>query len=160
MAKKNITSTTPVDSFRLNPTTFNTSSNYTFDFDKPGDTEFFTEPSLTEPDQCYTVQELLNRHISGSLPDISQPYYYDTDVQDPHGFDNVDPTMRPDFDLADYASLSDNLANHRLPVDGTQGSQDPQKQLPEATSKPDSQPSTGGTTPPSLDGSTPNGSPT
>lgn len=116
MSKKNPTSITPEDLFRsprLCPTRYNTSANYQLDFDSDAHVEYNDSPSLTVPNDSYSVQELLIRHLSGSLPDISKEFYYDTDVQDPSCFDNIDPTMSPDFDLADYHALSNDLASRK-----------------------------------------------
>ena len=43
-----------------------------------------TEPSMTVPDQSYTVRELFERSVVNSMPDISrrQPYYSDEQNED------------------------------------------------------------------------------
>lgn len=117
MAKKNITSITPEDFHRipkLSPTRFNTTSNYEFDFGLDGYSEHPYGDSLTVPNQSYTVQELLHRHISGSLPDISHDIYYDIeDPNSPDAFDQISPLDNPAFDLADYDTLRSSLASRK-----------------------------------------------
>lgn len=117
MAKtKNLTSITPEDNFRILklPTRFNTSANYEFDFDNPGYSEHLDPVSETVPDQCFSVQELLQRHLSGSLPPLKEYSQYDTDFEDLENEQDLDPLqLSPldllDFDLADACSLEDNL---------------------------------------------------
>ncbi|MBA7535645.1 hypothetical protein ES705_27903 [subsurface metagenome] len=61
--------------------------------------------SVTVPGQSYTVGELLEKHIQGNLPDVRRQEYYEEDPD----LDNMDPTQKPDFDLADATLLQDDL---------------------------------------------------
>lgn len=116
MSKKNLTSGTPVDNFRIvgTPTRFTTSANYTLDFDVDGIVEHPRGESLTVPMQSYTIHELFQRYSSGNLPEIAHnDTYYETDVFDPNAYDHIDPTDRPDFDLADYHRLTDDINSRK-----------------------------------------------
>lgn len=70
--------------------------------------EKVSDEILVEPSESFTVRELIYRLAMG-MP-VSSGFrsgdYPDTD-QD---FDDVLPTEDPDFDLADYAALRDDLA--------------------------------------------------
>lgn len=71
--------------------------------------EKVSDEVLVEPSDSYTVRELIYRLAMG-MPVSSGLYsgdYPDTD-QD---FDDVLPTEDGDFDLADYATLKDDIAN-------------------------------------------------
>lgn len=99
-------------------------ADYVFDPAVPGYAEINDEPSQAVPDMSMTVQQLLARHLSGSLPDISKEFYYDTDVSDPLGFNNEDPFDSPNFDMVDLHAIQDNLSSLKarreasdLPVD-------------------------------------------
>ena len=69
--------------------------------------EKVSDEILVEPSESFTVRELIYRLAMG-MPvssGLRSGDYPDTD-QD---FDDVLPTEDPDFDLADYATLSDGL---------------------------------------------------
>lgn len=57
-------------------------------------------PSMTVPDQSYTVRDLLERFTTGVLPVSSRTPVY----SDNPDFDNYDEIENPDFDLSDYHS--------------------------------------------------------
>jgi len=59
------------------------------------------EPSLTVPDQSYTIKELLMRFTSGGMPAIAKTGTYEEDPT----FEDLDPTRLGDFDLADLTEL-------------------------------------------------------
>lgn len=75
--------------------------------------EINEEPSLTVPDQAYTVQELLEKFTSGGIPPVSLPGQYDDDPS----FDDIDPTRLGDFDLADLTALQIELAEKKATLD-------------------------------------------
>lgn len=71
--------------------------------------EKVSDEILVEPSESFTVRELIYRLAMG-MPvssGLRSGDYPDTD-QD---FDDVLPTEDPDFDLADYAALRDDLAD-------------------------------------------------
>lgn len=80
------------------------------------ETEMSFEPvigeSVTVPDQSYTIRDLLERFASGTMPPVGQDGYYD----DPTDVENwiTDPTLKPDFDLADYTSETLKLQEQRF----------------------------------------------
>lgn len=61
-----------------------------------------TGVSETVPDQSYTVRDLLERFASGTMPSVGKDgfFYDESDVVNWV----TDPTLRPDFDLADYTN--------------------------------------------------------
>lgn len=61
---------------------------------------------VTIPDMSYSIEEILRRSFSGSLPSIAKESYYDSENGDVD-FDDTDPTMAPDFDLVDAQVLSE-----------------------------------------------------
>ena len=67
--------------------------------------EKVSDEVLVEPSESFTVRELIYRLAMG-MP-VSSGDYPDHD-QD---FDDVLPTEDPDFDLADYATLKNDLAD-------------------------------------------------
>ncbi len=69
----------------------------------------FTEvESQTVPNQALTIQEILTRFTtSGSLPIGKQVYYDDEDVNEP------DPTLDPDFDLADATAIKEDIEQRK-----------------------------------------------
>lgn len=81
-------------------------SPYTYDY-----TEYkglcCDEPSLTVPDQSFTIKELLIRYTSGTMPPVYRDGYYEED--DEIDIDNVNPMERGDFDLVDAQQLSDEI---------------------------------------------------
>lgn len=72
-------------------------------------------PSLTVPDEALSLRDLLANYTHGIAPPVSQTTYYDSDFNDGLTFDDVDPTLDPDFDLADYSSLLSDLAASTVP---------------------------------------------
>lgn len=66
--------------------------------------EVIDEISETIPGQAYSVNEVLLKFTQGTLGDIGIPTYYDfedeIDVTDDI-YNSFDPTLSPDFDLAD-----------------------------------------------------------
>lgn len=128
MSKKNITSLTSPDHFRGGnlPTRFNTSANYVFDFEIIGYAEHPCGESLTVPNQSFSVQELLHRHLTGSMPGIGRDAYYETDIYDDDPFSNVDPTLAPDFDLADAITLRDDISNRQTALQRGKNQNPPQ----------------------------------
>lgn len=71
--------------------------------------EKVSDELLVEPSDSYTVRELIYRLAMGMpvASGVRSGDYPDTD-QD---FDDVLPTEDPDFDLADYAALRNDLAD-------------------------------------------------
>ena len=70
--------------------------------------EEVSDEVLVEPSESFTVRELIYRLAMG-MPVSSGVRSGDYPDQD-QDFDDVLPTEDPDFDLADYASLRDNLS--------------------------------------------------
>lgn len=62
-------------------------------------------PSETIPGQSYTIRELLEKFTHGVSPAVAKIPTYDPD----QGFDDVDPTSAPDFDLADVTILLEDI---------------------------------------------------
>lgn len=58
--------------------------------------------SETVPDQSYTIRDLLERFASGTMPPVGHDGHYD-DESDVENW-ITDPTLKPDFDLADYTN--------------------------------------------------------
>jgi len=63
---------------------------------------------VTVPDEAISVRDLLVRYSTGIAPAISRQTYYDSDTGDV-GFDDIDPTDSPDFDLADVTALGEEI---------------------------------------------------
>lgn len=58
--------------------------------------------SDTIPDQSMSMREILNRFVKGlPLDSVARQVYYDGEDD----FDKDDPTLRPDFDLADASQI-------------------------------------------------------
>lgn len=72
-----------------------------------------TQPSLTVPDQSYTIKELLMRFTSGGMPDIAKTGTYEDDPS----FEDIDPTRLGDFDLADLTELQIELDQKKAWLD-------------------------------------------
>ena len=108
---------------------FITAYNYT---DLPDEVvqEEVSEELLVEPSESYTIRELIYRLAMG-MPVSSGPNsgeYPDKD-QD---FDDDLPTERGDFDLADYAQMSEELrAKYQIKVEKKKETEEPKKE-PEA----------------------------
>lgn len=69
--------------------------NYSPDEDFVGNVMITTEPSVTVPDMSLTVNDILQRHVRGTLNDIEKTPYYDDDID----IDADDPTIAPGFDI-------------------------------------------------------------
>ena len=80
------------------------------------ETEISFEPvigvSETVPDQSYTIRDLLERFASGIMPSVGQDGYYDDETEVENWI--TDPTLKPDFDLADYTSETLKLQEQRF----------------------------------------------
>jgi len=61
--------------------------------------------SKTVPNQSYTVQELFEKHVAGTLPNISKTPVWE---EEPTFETNVDMEA-PEFDLSDATALKDDL---------------------------------------------------
>lgn len=85
---------------------FITAYNYT---DLPSEViqEEVSEELLVEPSDAYTIRELIYRLAMG-MPVLSGPRSGDYPDED-QDFDDDLPTERGDFDLADYAQMSEEL---------------------------------------------------
>lgn len=60
-----------------------------------------TLPSMTVPNQCYSIRELLERFVSGTVD--PRTLYRDGSYEDDEpSFEDYDDTFDPAFDLADY----------------------------------------------------------
>lgn len=88
---------------------FKTSYNYE-EFSPAG--EINKEPSLTVPNQSYTIQEILLRFTTGIPPAVSQPYYYESDQED-IDFDSYNPANAYNIDLADVTNAIHNAEHLR-----------------------------------------------
>ena len=62
-------------------------------------------PSLTIPDDAYTIQELLNRHAEGMMPPIEN----DPQWEEYPDIDSPNPLRQPDADLTDLQSMGESL---------------------------------------------------
>lgn len=71
-----------------------------------------TGVSETVPDQSYTIRDLLERFASGTMPPVGQDGYYDDETEVENWI--TDPTLKPDFDLADYTSETLKLQEQRF----------------------------------------------
>ena len=71
--------------------------------------EKVSDEILVEPSESFTVRELIYRLAMG-MPVSSGPRSGDYPDHD-QDFDDVLPTEDPDFDLADYATLENDLAD-------------------------------------------------
>lgn len=58
------------------------------------------EPSMTIPDESYTVQELFRRFAAGIAPPVSQNPHFELD-ENSDDFDSYDPIEDPSFDMVD-----------------------------------------------------------
>lgn len=81
-------------------------NNYNYELTEQG-MEFNDEASMTVPGQSYNMRELLAKHASGIMPGIAHPVDYN-DIDD---FEGYDPTLAPDYDLADVTIEVERLAN-------------------------------------------------
>lgn len=95
--------------FKFDVMEFNTPYNYSLidEF-----MEFNDEPSLTVPDMSYTIQELVEKFVSGADLSVSRPISYDGDDVD---FSDL---LTPDrieggFDLSDLPLLEKEIARLR-----------------------------------------------
>lgn len=61
-------------------------------------------PSQTVPDMSYTIKELLERHTNGSMP----PVYREAIYQELDNWE-VNPMVKPDFELSDLQELKDHV---------------------------------------------------
>lgn len=68
--------------------------------------EWNEEPSITIPDESFTVKEILERFTTGMPLSLSKQPIYDSEAS----FDDIDETRDPAFDLAD-ATLARDLMN-------------------------------------------------
>lgn len=73
----------------------------------PYDGHICSDEILVEPDQAYSIKELLIRAQNGTMPPLSDNYDYDDDVLGDEF--NDDPTRDPNFDFADANDLANNL---------------------------------------------------
>lgn len=81
-------------------------THYNFNLTKH-DMEYNNGPSLTVPDQAFTVKEVLEKYTNGVLPDLTKNGSYpDTEPS----FDDTDPIQDPAFDLADATQLLQEIA--------------------------------------------------
>lgn len=105
---------------------FITAYNYTDLSDKVVQEEV-SEELLVEPSEAYTIRELIYRLAMG-MPVSSGPNsgeYPDKD-QD---FDDDLPTERGDFDLADYAQMSEELrAKYQVKVEKKKVTEEPKEE--------------------------------
>lgn len=86
----------------------------TYDYKSQGSSEIPVGFSKTEPDMSYSIKELLLRFGVGNTPPVSRAVFYDADdVSVDDALNNISPSERPDFDLADAYSLSQELAENR-----------------------------------------------
>lgn len=69
-------------------------------------------PSMTVPDQSYTIAEILAKFTNHIPPQISKSFYYESDQGD-IDFDSFDPTNSPSFDLADFTNHVHDLRNFK-----------------------------------------------
>lgn len=78
---------------------------------EPHDGIVVDDELLTEPDQAYSLRELLERAQNGTLPPIgiTNPLYDDDNDLDGDGF-NDDPTKDPNFDFAAAHDLDDQIS--------------------------------------------------
>ena len=59
--------------------------------------------SVTVPNQSMSIREIIQRFSLGQSVSGAREVYYD----DEEDFDNVDPTLDPNFDLSDYTRLKE-----------------------------------------------------
>lgn len=100
--------------------------------------EKVSDEVLVEPSESFTVRELIYRLAMG-MPvssGLRSGDYPDTD-QD---FDDVLPTEDPDFDLADYATLNNDLADRERQRKSDMEKAYKEKLEKEKEKKPDSDP--------------------
>lgn len=71
-----------------------------------------TGESETIPDETLTIEELISRTQRGiplqSMVNVRTPHYHDSD-----SFDDVDPTMDPNFDLADMSEIAEEIVERK-----------------------------------------------
>lgn len=73
---------------------------YSFDRQRVG--VAIVEDSQTIPDDSYTIKDLIQRSITGCMPNIGRNVIYDDDPD----IDNPDPTCDPAFDIVDRFELA------------------------------------------------------
>lgn len=76
-------------------------------------TERIDGDSCTEPNMSYTIKELLLRFGVGNTPPVDRQVYFDELQDEDATLDNISPTERGDFDLADSVTLQQQLAENR-----------------------------------------------
>lgn len=69
-----------------------------------------TRPSLTVPDQSLTIEEILKRFVVGESLPIGKNVYHDGEDPD---FNDYDPTLDPNFDLADATQIKMQIAERK-----------------------------------------------
>lgn len=82
--------------------TFFIKSHYNFDHSSV-EGEYNDSPSMTEPDQSYSIRELFVKFAGGQLPNISQSTYYE---------EEYDPTSEPSFDILDAYAIENDLRSN------------------------------------------------
>lgn len=99
--------------------------------------EEVSDEFLVEPSEAYTIRELIYRLAMG-MPVSSGPHSGDYPDKD-QDFDDDLPTERGDFDLADYAQMSEKLrAKYQVKVEKkkvTEESKEEPKAEPASTSE-------------------------
>lgn len=105
--------------------------------------EKVSDEILVEPSESFTVRELIYRLAMG-MPVSSGVRSGDYPDHD-QDFDDVLPTEDPDFDLADYAALSDGLAERerQRKIDMEKAYKEKLEKEKEKEKKPDPDPAPG-----------------
>jgi len=90
---------------------FSTSTSPFIDF-----VEYNSGEVLTIPDQSYSIQELLQRYTSGTLPALSANDDYDFDESEEikdESFDQMSVLNRPSFDITEVTQELEGINNKR-----------------------------------------------
>ncbi len=82
--------------------------------------EKFDQPSVTEPNQCLSISQILARYGSGALVNASQGVYDDDESDDIVD----DPTLSPEFDFLDAYLLEQDLRLRAADADAQQHIED------------------------------------
>ncbi|MEM2004287.1 MAG: hypothetical protein QXZ28_04955 [Candidatus Methanomethylicaceae archaeon] len=74
-----------------------------------------TAKTLVVPNQSMSIREIVTRYASGQTVVGSREHYYDGSED----FDAFDPTLDPNFDLADYTEMQNEISKSFLGQKGT-----------------------------------------
>ena len=107
---------------------------------------------MTVPDQSISIKDMIERFVRGEAVNGGRPHYYD----EMESFENVDPTLDPDFGLSDYAIITNEIQDRKRAKRAERAKQEPDGQdvtVSETVERPQVQARHSGTETPVQEGS-------